>query len=126
MQFGLPKKTTLQAREKIQVGLRDWFFLASLSANFDCCEDITLTSEALSDGNWLGLRGGFSTGGGQWRGVSEKNLAKTPLNYVEARNCRNLTRKIDFLGASGLRGWVVLVVFRFPLGILIRCLSADR
>jgi hypothetical protein len=91
MQFGLPKKATLHAREKVQVAPRGCFFLALRSANFDWCGDITLTSETLSDGDWLELRGGFSVGGGPRRGVCRKNLAKTPLSYIEAKNRENLT-----------------------------------
>ena len=43
-----------------------------------------LSSEGPVRRGWLEFRGGFSAGGGQWRGVRGKNLAKTPLNYIEA------------------------------------------
>lgn len=49
------------------------------------------TSEVLTRRCWLEFRGGFSAGGGQRRGVCGKNLAKTPLSYIEAKNRENVT-----------------------------------
>jgi len=80
-------------------------------------ETYMLISETFSNDDWLGFRGGLSAGAGLWHGVSRKNLAKTPLHYIEARNRKNPKRKIDFLGASGLPRWVVLRVFRFRLDV---------
>lgn len=50
-----------------------------------------LTSEGPIRRRWLEFRGGFSAGGGQRRGVCGKNLAKTPLNYIEAKNRESVT-----------------------------------
>src|ERR1035441_9190584 len=97
MQSAFPKKTTLQARKTAQADSRDCFFLALLNANFEWRGDIMRTSEGPVRRGWLEFRGGFSAGGGQWRGVSRKNSSKTPLNYIEADNRQNLTRKINFL-----------------------------